>query len=151
MRSALIDSAVPLHADGRSHPLREPCRRLIGAAGEGAYEAHASVELLQEYVHVARRNGKPLEKIEHRVGLLQRALRLHPFGENLLPPALALLREYPNLQTRDAIHLATALDLGIELIVSPDRHFDRITEIERIDPLDEDAVAELIAPTSSAS
>lgn len=64
MRSALIDSAVALHADGSAHPLRDPCRQIIRAAGESSFEGHASVELIQEYLHVTRRNGKPLDTIE---------------------------------------------------------------------------------------
>lgn len=143
MRSALIDSAVALHADGRAHPLREPCRHLIRAAGEGSYEGHASVELIQEYVHVSRRSGKPLDRITHRVDLLRRILRLHPFTDELLAPTLGILEEYSQLETRDAVHLATAINLGVELIVSPDHHFDGIDEIERVDPRDPSAVAAL--------
>lgn len=62
----------------------------------------------------------------------------------MVPPMFESLRARSQLQTRDAIHVATALDLGIGSIVSPDRHFEGIDGITRIDPLDEDAVAELI-------
>ncbi len=42
---------------------------------------------------------------------------------------------------RDGIHAATALNHGIELVVSPDRAFDRVPGLRRVDPAD--AVATL--------
>jgi len=34
------------------------------------------------------------------------------------------------------VHAATALTAGIEIIVSPDRAFDDIVELRRVDPLE---------------
>lgn len=150
MRAVLVDTAVALHADGADHPLREPCRTIIGAAAEGVLEGHANVELVQEYVHVARRRGGAIARIERRLDLIRRVLQLHPFTEAMVPSMLEALRAHSQLQTRDAIHVATALDLSIGSIVSPDRHFEGIDGITRIDPLDEDAVAELTGGRSAS-
>jgi len=38
------------------------------------------------------------------------------------------------IKPRDAIHAATALENGIEIIVSYDRDFDKLEEIKRLDP-----------------
>jgi predicted nucleic acid-binding protein len=43
------------------------------------------------------------------------------------------------------IHLATCLADGIETIVSADASFDPVPEIRRVDPLDETALAKLLA------
>lgn len=140
MRPVLVDSAVALHADGNPDALRDPCRRILAAAGAGQLEAHASVEFVQEYVHVNHRRGNSMEKTRKRVELLRRTLRLHPFAPEMIPSVLDLLRDHPVLHTRDAIHAATAIDLGLDTIVSPDKHFDGLGSLERLDPLDRDVM-----------
>jgi len=46
---------------------------------------------------------------------------------------------------RDAILAAQALNRGIDAILSPDRGFDGISRLERIDPADVTAVDSLIS------
>jgi hypothetical protein len=60
--------------------------------------------------------------------------------------ALFLWTEHEQLDVRDAIFAAQALNRGIDAILSPDRDFDGIPGLERIDPADEAAVASLSAP-----
>ena len=58
---AFLDSNVFLYATGAQHELREPCRLLLEAVGEGQLEAETSVEVLQEVAHVrgpARRHAR---------------------------------------------------------------------------------------------
>ena len=45
-----------------------------------------------------------------------------------------LVAAYPTLAARDLIHVATCLQEGISDIVSPDRGFDMVPGIRRIDP-----------------
>jgi len=47
-------------------------------------------------------------------------------------PELAL--KYPSLQARDLTHVATCIHEGITEIISPDRAFDQVAELHRIDP-----------------
>jgi len=47
--------------------------------------------------------------------------------------AQRLMEKY-KIKPRDAIHAATALENGIETIVSYDRDFDKLEEIKRLDP-----------------
>ena len=47
-----------------------------------------------------------------------------------------LFLEYPALTARDLVHVATCRVHGIDLIISPDRGFDGIGGITRIDPAD---------------
>jgi len=46
--------------------------------------------------------------------------------------ALVLLKEFPSINARDAVHAATMLNNGVEKILSTDPHFDRIKGIKRI-------------------
>ena len=56
----LLDTTVLSYAVGADHPLREPCRRLLRAHGNGHIEATTTIEVIQEFVHVrARRRSRP--------------------------------------------------------------------------------------------
>ena len=57
--------------------------------------------------------------------------------------ALDLWSGYERLDVRDAIFAAQALNRDIDAILSPDRDFDDIPGLERIDPADAEAVAGL--------
>ena len=57
-------------------------------------------------------------------------LRLVDVDGNILARALVLMRKY-RLDPRDSIHAASALTEGAELIISTDKHFDKIREIRR--------------------
>ena len=55
----LFDTTVLSYAVGVEHPLREPCRRLLRAHGDGHIEAATTIEVVQEFVHVrARRRSR---------------------------------------------------------------------------------------------
>jgi predicted nucleic acid-binding protein len=61
----------------------------------------------------------------------------------VLPITHALMRRvpllagrYPTLAARDLIHVATCIHEGITEIISPDRSFDQVAEVRRIDPAD---------------
>lgn len=56
---------------------------------------------------------------------------------------LTLVERHDQLQPRDAVFAATALNREMPVILSPDRGFDAIAGLRRVDPLDEGAVAEL--------
>ena len=60
----------------------------------------------------------------------------------VLPITHALMRRvpllagrYPHLAARDIVHLATCIHEGINEIVTPDRGFDHLVEVRRIDPM----------------
>jgi uncharacterized protein len=51
----LIDTTVLVYAVGVAHPLRDPCRTLVTAIGDGRVSATTTVEAIQEFVHVRAR------------------------------------------------------------------------------------------------
>ncbi len=57
-------------------------------------------------------------------------LKLVDMDGNLLAKALALMRKH-QLDPRDSIHAASALNEETEVIISTEKHFDRIKEIRR--------------------
>ena len=146
MTRAFLDSNVFLYATGAQHELREPCRLLLEAVGEGQLEAETSVEVLQEVAHVRARRGATRDDARALARHAGRICSVHAVEPEDLERALDLFAADDSLPLRDAVHAAVALNRGATLIASADRHFDRIPELRRLDPLDRDALRDLIEP-----
>lgn len=136
MTRFLCDTAVFVYARGTEHPFREPCRDLVRLAQQGLLRGEASVELVQEYAHILRRRGLDGVTVRDQSRDVAATCFLHDFTEADLRLALNLVATHPSLSMRDAVHAATALHRGIGVIVSPDRDFDGLPGLERVDPHD---------------
>jgi len=138
----LLDTAVFVHAIGRDHPFREPCRAVVAALSGGALAGEASVELVQELVHVLLGRPGSRRSALATARSFGDACRLHDFTTADLGLALELLAAVPQrLDARDAVHAATALNRGVPFVVTTDRAFDSVPGLTRVDP--RDAVAML--------
>lgn len=139
----VLDTTVLVYAKGSNHPLRDPCRRLIGAISEGGIEATTTAEAIQEFVHIrARRRDR------------SDAAALGRDYTDLLSPLLAptdrelrrgleLFEEQPDLGAFDAVLAATALNAGAASLVSADRAFSSVADLGHVVP-DGDGVASLL-------
>jgi uncharacterized protein len=133
MTRHLVDTTVFIHARGASHPHREPCRVALQAVIDGDSS-------LSERRAAARTRPSSLAPQHEPQRCSGRGGRRPP----LLPPlrrqrevcdrASALLERYDHLGVRDAVHAATALEAGFTSILSTDPAFDRIDEIDKVDP-----------------
>ena len=129
-----LDTCIPIYAAGREHPYRQPCVQLVLAVAEGEIEAATDVEVIQEIVyrfHAIRRRPDGLKLAEDFLSLMENVL---PVVRQDVARSLELQRAYPFLPPRDALHVAVMLGAGLEQIVSADRHFDRVKEVQRLDP-----------------
>lgn len=134
-QAVLLDTAVAVYAFGEDGARRSPCRALLVRAAAGDIRAYSSVEMIQEFVHhrlrrtgdrsIAAANGRDLASI----------CTLLNFDREVLDLSLDLIERLPTVRGRDAVHAATALAYGIETIASPDRAFDGIPGLTRIDPV----------------
>jgi hypothetical protein len=131
----LLDTAVLVYARGREDSFREPCIGLLRHCRDGSLTAEASVEAVQEFGHILRRRGLDGQRVRDESLAAAAMCRLHDFGQPELRLALSLVASVPTLGMRDAVHAATALRRDIRLVVSPDRGFDRVPGLERVDPL----------------
>jgi len=131
---SFIDTNVFLYAAGGVHPLRQACARVLRRVADGTLDATVNSEVIQEIVYVLWRRGRRED-----------ALTLASHVSALFPDMLAvtrgdvamaceLLRRSPKLSVRDAIHVATMIQNGIDEIISVDADFDRIEGIRRISP-----------------
>ena len=132
--TVFVDTAVLMYAAGTEHPLREPCRRVLERVAAGELDAVISVEVVQEIVHRYRAIGRG----DLAAGVARDAMDLFapvlPVTHAVVRRLAALLERYPALAARDLIHVATCEHEGIEAIVSPDRGFDAVAGLRRIDP-----------------
>jgi predicted nucleic acid-binding protein len=131
-----IDTAVVMYANGANHPLREACRSIMIQVGDGRLEAVTSAEVVQEILHRFVSIRRP------EIGIAIAGLTMDAFAP-VLPITHALMRRvpdlaarYPTLSARHLVHVATCIHEGISEMITPDRGFDQVAEVRRIDPAD---------------
>lgn len=131
-----VDSNIIMYAVGAEHAYRSPCLDALDRIIRESLQAMVSSEVHQEILHRYLSIGFPEKAREV-------SIRLETIIPTTLPVTLADIRRvrqlaerYPELKARDLIHAAVMLENGLTRILSTDRHFDRLAEIERIDPHD---------------
>lgn len=141
--SAFIDTAVIMYAAGRDHPLRDPCRAVIQRVLDGALDGVTSAEVIQEILHRFSSGANR----ELGAAMARNALDVFapvlPVTHLVMERMPALVEQHPGLSARDLVHVATCLDEGIGIIVSPDRGLDAVPGLVRVDPGDPVAVDRL--------
>lgn len=143
MRRFLFDTGVFIYALGGEHLYREPCRAILREMRGGQLPGEASVELIHEFTYVRRRKQVTRRDAAESARDIADMCRLHAVEPSDIERALNLWSDYELLNMRDAIFAAQALNRDIDAILSPDRGFEGIPGLERIDPADATAVASL--------
>jgi uncharacterized protein len=143
VRRFLFDTGVFIYALGGTHRYREPCRAILREMRDGRLAGEVSVELIHEFAYVRCRQRvsrfDAVESARDVAGMCP----LHTVGSDDIERSLGLWCEYERLDIRDAIFVAQALNRGIDAILSPDKDFDGIPGLERVDPANAEAVAAL--------
>lgn len=132
----LVDSAVVVYALGADSPWRQSCRQFLVRAAQQHSRAYASVEMVQELVHHSLRRSGDRAVSAQQGRYVSSLFTLLNFDREVLDLSLDLIERLPTIRGRDAVHAATALAYGIGTIVSPDRAFDGIPGLVRLDPQD---------------
>lgn len=143
MRRFLYDTAVFVYAVGAEHPYRDPCRDIVARAAGGLLRGEASVDLVQEFLHQRERRLRDRGAAAREARDVASLCRLHELQPLDVPLALTLYSRHERLSARDAFLAALALNRGIDVVLSPDRGFDGLAGLERIDPADMRAMATL--------
>jgi uncharacterized protein len=134
--SIFLDTAVPMYASGAASGLLEPCTEVMEAVVSGRLKAYASVEVIQEFVfHRLRRSGDRTRSVADGRDLSE-VVTILDFDVAVLHGALELIEQLPSMRGRDAVHAATALVFGPPVIVTPDRAFDGVPGLRRLDPVE---------------
>lgn len=125
-----------MYAGGGEHPLRAPCRTLLRRAQEGSLDATTSAEVVQEILHryvAVRRSAIGVAMAREALAIFRPVL---PLSDGAIRRVPSLVERYPQLSARDLVHVATCLEGGLDTIISPDRGFDAVNEIKRLDPFE---------------
>lgn len=132
----VLDTTVLVYAVGADHPLRAPCRAVVEAIAEGAVAGTTTVEVLQEFLHVRarRRTRSDAAAVTADFTTLLSPL-LRPDVDDVRA-GLALFGEHEALGAFDAVLAATCIRAGASALVSADRAFAAVGDLEHLDPAD---------------
>ena len=126
-----VDASLFVFAALNTENVGDEARSLLRDVQTGKLEATSSALTFDELVWAVKRYRTSEDAIASGEAFLNMPrLRLVDVDGNILARALALMRKY-QLDPRDSIHAASALAEGAELIISTDKHFDKIKEIRR--------------------
>jgi hypothetical protein len=129
-----LDTNIFLYAAGPSHPLREVCAKVLLRVADGALDATINSEVVQEILYVLTRRGRREDALTLAHHLTSLFPDLLPVTREDIAVACDVLRQYPRLSVRDAIHTATMLRNGLETVVSVDSDFDQVSQVRRLAP-----------------
>jgi uncharacterized protein len=129
----LLDTTVLSYAVGAEHPLREPCRQLLRAHGDGRIEAATTIEVVQEFLHVRARRRSRADAVA-LARHYSAALPLLVTRAEDLELGLSLFERHPALGAFDAVLAAVGLNAGVEALVSADRAFGAVANLHWVDP-----------------
>lgn len=145
MTRFVFDTTIFVYAIGREHPYRDPCRAILDQATRRPVEGGASALVIQELAHIVLRREGDGARARARARAAAAFCRpVYDLEWADLQRALDLVTTVPNLDVADAVTAATALNRGIDKILSADRDFDAVPGLRRVDPAAEAAVAALL-------
>jgi predicted nucleic acid-binding protein len=137
-----VDANVPIYAAGRPHPLKEPCVRILRLAAERPLAFFTDAEVLQGLLHryLALRLWPRGREVLERFSTIMRG-RVEPVYAVDVEAAAALAERHlsSGLAARNLLHVAVATRVGAREVVSADRDFGKVSEIELLEPKDFDA------------
>jgi uncharacterized protein len=131
----VLDTTVLVYAKGAEHPLRDPCRELIGAIAEGRVEATTTAEAIQEFVHVRARRRSRSDAAALGRDYAEMLSPLLPVSREDLQRGLLLFERTERLGTFDAILAAAAIAAGARALVSADTAFEEVPELRQVRPV----------------
>lgn len=145
MNRVLLDSNIFLHALGKDEALRHSCAEIIDQLAAGAFVGEAACLLVNEVVHVRHRRSGDRRRAVLDGRAAAQLLVLRTVDDVDTITALELFLSHERLQMNDAVQVAVARRYGLVTVLSTDRGLDGIPGLRRIDPVDREAVAQLIA------
>lgn len=130
----LLDSNIPIYAQGKKHPLQSACVTILETAVRNPGVYVLDTEVLQEVAHVYNRRGERERAIKVIPEVMTYFRHVLPMTERDIALMCDLLRRVSRLSPRDAIHAAVVINNDLDGIVSADTDFDAIPSFARFDP-----------------
>jgi predicted nucleic acid-binding protein len=143
--AAFIDANVPIYAAGRAHPLKGPCIQVLLLAAEHPQSFLTDAEVLQEMLHrylALRLWPQGREAFRRFSEIMQERVEAVQAAD--VERAAGLADVHHDLEGRDLLHAAVMQRLGLRHIISADAGFDRLPDVERLDPAEVGAWQRLV-------
>jgi predicted nucleic acid-binding protein len=136
MTRAFLDANVFLYAVGRPHQLKIPSIRVLEMAAAKPEAFVTDAEVFQEILHRALSlKIWPQARLYFRDLVTLMHGRIHSVTMADVTMAADLADGHLDITARDLLHAAVMRRLGLSLMISADRGFDRISGFTRLDPL----------------
>ncbi len=140
----VLDTTVLVYAKGSDHPLRDPCRRIMGAVASGEIAATTTPEVIQEFAHVRARRRDRADAASLARDYAEILAPLIQVGQGVLERGLGIFAADQSVGVFDAVLIAAALEAGASELVSADRALADVGAIATVFP-DRVAVESLLA------
>jgi predicted nucleic acid-binding protein len=128
-----LDANVFIFANLNSQSIGDAARSLLRDVQVGKVEAATSTLSFDELTWAVKKNRSPEDSVVAGEAFLNMPrLKLVEVDADLLAGALKVTKEYA-LDPRDSIHAASAVKEGADVVVSTDRHFEKVKELRRRD------------------
>ncbi|MFQ6073324.1 MAG: type II toxin-antitoxin system VapC family toxin [Methanosarcinales archaeon] len=138
MSKYFMDVNIPMYSAGKPHKYKEPCSNILNYIRMGFLDIAIDTEIIQEILYRYHNIGLAKKGIELSGYLLALKLTILPVTHEDIILALKCYEKYytKGVKPRDTIHVAVMINNNINTIISTDKHFDLIENIERIDPIE---------------
>ncbi|HEX2349343.1 MAG TPA: PIN domain-containing protein [Ktedonobacterales bacterium] len=107
-----------------------------GLAARGDFAITSELTALETLVGPMRSGDATLEALFRRILFRSPTLRLAPVTMDVLERAARLRADYSGLKTPDAIHAATALEVGARTFITNDLQFRQVPGLSVVTPRD---------------
>lgn len=127
-----LDANIPMYLVGAPHANRERAAWALERAIAAGDRLVTDAEVLQEILHRFMAIGRP-EAIDPCLDTLLGVVdEVYPIQAEDVRAARTLLASIPGLSARDAVHAAVMRRHAVRRVLSFDRGFDRLGDLERL-------------------
>ncbi|MBI5700922.1 type II toxin-antitoxin system VapC family toxin [Candidatus Saganbacteria bacterium] len=134
MKYFFIDTNIIIYAQGAQHKYKSPCQTIMRLIALNEIFGATNTEVLQEVLYRYSAIGKKqlgIQMVENTLNIMHEVISIERADIIL---AMELLKKHCEINVRDAIHAASAIRGNFKYILSVDKHFDRIKNLQRVDP-----------------
>lgn len=129
-----LDTNIFLYLSDKSSLYYKSCRDLLYYCRNKNFNTVTSVETFQEIIHYAKKIKRTIQGLTIANGILRIVTDIDPLDKDLIVDYLSLVDKYRSFESRDLIHLATALKHPASIFISYDRKFKKVREIKVFTP-----------------
>ena len=132
-----LDSTTLIHAADKNAAYNKECLNVIGKAAKGEINAATSLETLEETLFILSKLTSASTSIRvARDYMKMSKIKKVEMSRTVFEHALEIMEITPLKHPKDAINVASMLELGIQKIISEDKDYDKTELIQRVHPKD---------------